>query len=499
MAQGFAFESHDGVDNDGVRAEVYVQKGTAKIVRIAPHENGKVAQIEIKTEGLKFAQKAWMNTDSEVFEIATKAFDKGEMVDYRIESQRRPGLDRTTPIAEFRVNADTAQEKTKSILAGLNGVLSKEAVTDPAEDPSAGGRISAIDQNRANAANQPQNGGQAQGNPNQGNSGQGGQNQGQRGNQGGNRPYSPEGKGWETVNQDGTRNIGSFRVLSASSVELFVRRNLQGAGWDVDDSQFKFEVYGYSNALMSIVDKLQSFFTRKPIDRMHGSHTRLRGTVFDTVEHFHPFSLIKEEAETKEEWYKKVGATAMERFKLVLELDAPTQPFNLNAFLGIQPKEEPIQDVPRDEAPQDDAPIDPAHDEVAKSVRPERNVHPEADMGVYSENETTPSPEEENGNLDALAAMSKNSFSLFPPMINETPYVGEVDKSIVAELSELIEISGIEKTDLTPLIRYTFGQSFLKDIEPDALGDFSIFYGSAEEDTPGNLKKVIDHIKSMGV
>lgn len=470
MANGFAFVSHDGEDENGVRAEVYVQRGTGKIHRIDPSEKGNVAQVEIKTDGLRFAQKAWVKIDSEVYKIAQKAYDAGEDVEYRIESQRKPGEDRSTPIEEFRKDSAVAQKSTKSILAGLNGKLSDEAVTHPSEDKGAGGRIPAQPRNNAAPATPAPQQGTTQHRPNS--------------------RSATEAPPYARMNDDGTLNAGSYGVQAAVGVEGFVRNNLLACGWDPEAEGFEQEVFGYSMALLDIADTIQKYCTKKDSSRMATSHTRVRAVMFDSVEHFLKFSLIKEEKETRESWYKKVGSMTLKRFQMVLELDNPARDpqtkvraFDVDAFLG---KAKPQQSAPQ-HSPQDD--------EAAKAVRPK----PRTEAPSQQETPAAPASEEANeeANLSGLKNMSKVNFSLYPANHVE-PFTGEIDKSIISGLSDLIEETGIEKRDLGTLLRYTFGQGLVKDIDPELLGDFMDFYIGAESESEGNLKKVVEHIEKAG-
>lgn len=470
MANGFAFTSYDGADSDGVRAEVYVQRGKGKVTEVVPHSTGKSVNVKIMTEGLRYPNQGWVAPDSEIHKKATEALDSGKEINYRLESQRRSKVSRTTPLSELREDSKIAQSSVTSIVAEIDGVVSEEAVTNPAEDPQSGGRISARNQ-------QPQDNQQSQGNPNNGQ-----QNLSQRPNS----RSSEEGSPWSVLNDDGSRNIGAARVQAASGIESFTRKHLIEAGWE--ESELENAVYGYSHALLSIVDALQSYFTKKQANRQKNSHTRIRATLFDTIENLLPFSLIREGKETNDTWYRKVGSTTQKRFTLVLELDAPEQHFDMNAFLG---REEPKQDNSAQNSAEKGV-----SDEAAQSVRPKPRTEQEpASEAPTSRAPATDTSEDESNNISNIQKMvSSNDFAIMPP-IEAPAYSGDVDLDKVEDFKNLLaEAEVSENEDISALLEYSFGQRNVKSISPDNMGNLEQFYAEHEIENPGNLKKVIAHI-----
>lgn len=156
-----SFITHDGVDENGVRAEVEVTVGTARVSKIDKRESS--AKIEFKIEYLKFPIGAWVNMDTPVFELAQKAYENQELVDFRIEQYRKrfdskthEPIDRSIPLdvllgkndSNGSRDKDLAIQRTKRIVAGIGFVGSEfvlntgahgEAVTNPREDPQYGG------------------------------------------------------------------------------------------------------------------------------------------------------------------------------------------------------------------------------------------------------------------------------------------------------------------------------------------------------------------------
>jgi hypothetical protein len=134
------FISFDGVDKNGIRAEVTVQTGTGRIKEIVgrgkQNEDGSYRNVEIVFDPdnplLKRKVYGLLDTNaSELWEYIKNAMESGQTVSYRIESQRRNGVDRKTPIGDLN-----ATEQVRRILASVDTVFSHEAKTNPAEDPS---------------------------------------------------------------------------------------------------------------------------------------------------------------------------------------------------------------------------------------------------------------------------------------------------------------------------------------------------------------------------
>lgn len=134
------FVSHDGVDAQGVRAEVMVQVGTGTIKEIVgrgtPAQDGTYRNVEVVFEPdnklLKRKMYGLLDTSAaELWNLVQAAHADQRTVSYRIESQRMRGVDRTIPYGELNYT-----EQTRRILAGVDNVFSHEAKTNPKEDPS---------------------------------------------------------------------------------------------------------------------------------------------------------------------------------------------------------------------------------------------------------------------------------------------------------------------------------------------------------------------------
>lgn len=134
------FISHDGVDKNGVRAEVSVQVGTGRVKEINGRgkeaDDGSFRNVEVVFDPdnplLKRKVYALLDTTAkDLFDYAQAALNDQRTVAFRIESQRKRGVDRTVKFEDLKHT-----EEAVRVLAGLDNVFSHEAKTDPAEDPS---------------------------------------------------------------------------------------------------------------------------------------------------------------------------------------------------------------------------------------------------------------------------------------------------------------------------------------------------------------------------
>lgn len=500
MANGFQFVSFDGADSDGVRAEVSVSKGRGMVRSIVPHDSVPASNVEIKTEGLKFSQKGWVNNDSPVLRAAQEALDNGTEVEYRLESQRRAKVDRSIPIDDLRLDKENNGTTIRSILAGINGVYSDEMVTDPEEDPAPGGRIPARGQNRA-PQNQP-----VQGNQNQGNQGlqNASQNIPAQGNPG------PEGMQWELFNHDRTINVGSYAVQAATGVEFFVHKQMLQAGLALDNPEFDNIIRGWSFALLDMADSIQQYITGKEWNRLKPSHSRVRGVIFDTIETAYPMSAVVGKDADRNAWYSAVGKTALNRMRMIMDLNRPAldprnkaSMYDLDTFLGRSaPQSQNDTQQGQNRPPESSNAQEPAGgdsggkavtDAAVMSARPDPNVNrgedaDKSDWGLGAE-----ATEAGNG-LDALRQMSDSSVVIMPQnhvaAVNNQP-----SPNTIEALTSLMDEAQIGKPELATVLNYTFGQSKVVQIPEDQMEEFIDFYVGTEMNSPGNLKKVVEFIQ----
>lgn len=143
------FISYDGTDTNGIRAEVSVMTGTGRIKEINGRgkaaEDGSYRNVEVvfDPDNPHLKRKVYALLDTTATDLTNLAMDahkSGRDISFRIESQRKRGVDRTIKFEDL-----VHTEQVVRVLAGIDGVFSHEAKTNPAEDPSSD-NPSALDQ-----------------------------------------------------------------------------------------------------------------------------------------------------------------------------------------------------------------------------------------------------------------------------------------------------------------------------------------------------------------
>ncbi|WP_432573330.1 hypothetical protein [Kineococcus sp. SYSU DK005] len=373
------FVSHDGADEQGVRAEVWVQVGTGTVTGIEnrDEETKRNVMVVLKSDNSRVSRPvtAWLAKDDPTYPEVLRAHETGREVRYRVESQRKPGVDRSTPIADLRVDMATAGANTVSIFAGIDGLLSREAVTDPAEDPGPGGRLRA-----AGTAGRGQRAGEAPAGAGPGleaalsglatarraglpagvvdaaaalalaagataqqvaDAGFTGQSTTPRGER--RRAFAHEAAPHLPLNSDQRVNLGSYAVQAAFSAERVAHDLLAGAAQhapaapagttgepdgepegtqegtpQADGAVDLAQVARLAGVLLTLADRVQvgAYGGGRP-DRMANSHTRARALVYDAVRTRHP---VPSGGEGHEAWAAAVVAEGVERFRALVAL-----------------------------------------------------------------------------------------------------------------------------------------------------------------------------------
>jgi hypothetical protein len=464
MANGFAFTSYDGADEDGVRAEVHVQRGTGEVKDITPHENGKVAQIQIRTEGLKFAQKAWINTETPQYKVIQEAYENRTPIEYRIESQRKLKNDTTkqpiprdTPIAELRSSTEIARENTKTLLVGVNGELTDEAVTHPKEDPSQAGRRPAPDPDVAKAAAANTQVAPAQHQVQQ--------------HRGGAAVEEPP---YKEYNTDGSLNLGSYAVQAAVGAELFVRKALIASGVEASDD----DIVRYASISLAIADKIQAYVTgKKSADRMATSHARVRSLVYDVIDNFLP---IPASHAGDAEWVSKVGKLTLDRFNASMRI--ASEPFDLASLSSGSAPAAPK----KEQAPATRQPAPEAHVEAPVAEEPVSHLAAEESSSDIPEDV----PASSGGLLD-----NAKSFEIYPPVKAEkVTAANKMTEETLNTFKEFVTESEADFAKLTKLLQYTFDVTKASMVSEDQFGDFLDFY---VERGPENFLEVLEYVDTI--
>ena len=353
----FNFTTHDGTDKNGVRAEVFVQVNRGKIKEIKENTGKGVADVHFEVENLKFPIHGWIRTDYDAYKEILTAQNNGTLVEFRIETQRKAGIERETPMADLRTSMAIAKDNTKVILTEVNGISTEEAVTNPNEDPeSEYGRHKASDADMTKPAGkagasatldsetilanirtaaaslvvrQPvldlmaaqalfngvsveevtaavagidkRDASSPTENPR--------------------AAFSLEAPSWKEYNSDGRLNLGSTLVAAGIGVESVVYKQLNNK--NLLGTENSKEVLDYFTALIfAICDRVQigAYGNGARPDRAAGSHIRVRGIVYDVIDKSHALP-IKAGVNntitldgTIKEWLAKVGGESRERF-----------------------------------------------------------------------------------------------------------------------------------------------------------------------------------------
>lgn len=140
------FVSYDGVDENGVRAEVNVVLGFGHVESVEPSKAGKSFKVSFKVDNSEFLPAGWAPDGSNVLESIRKAEESGDPIHFRLETRRQKHIDRSAPLAEFTSLAMAKDSIHKSLAAvkfegDSEWLISPHAVTRLDEDPVSGSGI----------------------------------------------------------------------------------------------------------------------------------------------------------------------------------------------------------------------------------------------------------------------------------------------------------------------------------------------------------------------
>jgi hypothetical protein len=343
-----AFVSHDG---DGT--EVYVSTATAKVTKI--EERTSSVNVHLEASYLKHPLNGWLNSNEEVLDVLRNSLETGKEVEIRIEAQRKPKVDKTTPIQEIRDGKNAKTDIIKKI-ASVNGVFTSEALTNPDDDPDTGkaksalGRTSAPQATGGNAGGPSADKGTVLGllknlstsrdvtesildalkaqaliagatvqeiveassvNAQEAPALQNG--------------FAREAPAFKEYNGDGRLNLGGASVAAGVGVFNYVFEKMA----KTFESDPDIDTVEYLSALvLSIADVLQvgAYGKGFRVDRAAGSHTRVRATLFTVID-INPFPVTANgkvaSPDDVNAWVKKVGAIA--RLNLTTGITASQQ------------------------------------------------------------------------------------------------------------------------------------------------------------------------------
>lgn len=511
---GRPFVSLDGVDPKGIRAEVIVESHTGTVKSVT--ELDKVAKVEFQGDGLTRPVVGYIQMDDPVLDTIKEAKKNKENVTYRIEIVRKKGIDRSIPMSELRKDTETAQVSVRKIVAGINGVLTKEAITDPTEDDASDGVYKATDRKALPGGNTPNVGGSAVLDPEHA------METLRRAVKAG-VPHevissllasalqagvppveamdvaypqdtvpdqvqqfrSREEPVFRRYNTDGTLNLGSSQIISGVSSENFVRRLLTPVAEKTED--FNALVEHYAAIVLAISDTIQiaAYNNNGHADRMAGSHTRIRGVVYDVIENsFLPPAL--NEGYTPEDefaWVANVGGLAKQRFFAAIRISESS--FD---FYSLVPKKEEAPAV-KPEAKEEAPAVKPEVKEEAPVAKPAKaKAQPKVEAPVETPVASVEVPSDEDADMD---------FELFEPTYVEEPNPQVPSDAVVNTLKAMLakyEVPQEALNKVGSLLEYSFGHRLAKDIPENVLKDFIAFYDGKGKD---NLHAALQNVDEL--
>lgn len=141
------FVSKDGKDANGHRAEVKVVVGFGDVSNIETSSAGKSHKTSFAVANTKYQSSGW-SRDERIMSKVREAQESNTPLHFRIETRRKDGIDRETPINELTNLASAKDSIVKSLAAvkldsDSDWTISQDAVTRLDEDPVTGGLYSA--------------------------------------------------------------------------------------------------------------------------------------------------------------------------------------------------------------------------------------------------------------------------------------------------------------------------------------------------------------------
>lgn len=525
------FVSHDG---DGT--EVYVATAKGKVTRIEEKGNAAVNAI-IESAYLEYPLNGWLNKDEAIYETLLKAKESGEEVEVRIESCRKPGIDRATPIKELREN--NANKNIIKKLVSVNGVFTAEALTNPEDDPVSGRPTSALHSPRPAGAPAATGGGSSADKETilnvlrssvtsrEVSAGVVDALKAQALLQGATAAevteaatlhpdsapetvqnnYSVEAPAFKTYNSDGRLNLGGPAPAAGVGAQTYVYENLvKQTGETPKDSTVSF----FAALLLAIADRIQvsSYGTGFRSDREAGSHTRIRSVIYALSPKF-PVNESGDPAghDVVEAWVMVLGKTARSMF---LEAVKNSQEkFTVSGLLDTlkdkstsitegQPNVTVVETKPIVSPDVTPAPAlvdsNPNDELEGQSVvaTPSVATNPEDDAEGQSVTATAPVADEPAAPVMDDDVMLFDQDLLPPGAINSS---NAPDEELLEGFKTFVieEVGLKSKSDLaqvSKLLSYTFGKAYNKaqNIPNEKLGDFLDFYVMAGAD---NFKKAL--------
>lgn len=267
--QGHPFITHDGKDENGVRAEVRVLTGFGHVAEIDESKESAI-NVKFKVDNNPHGASGWIPKDNVLVDLVRKAHDTNEPIHFRIETRRRPKIDRTTPMAELTPKNDmsAARNNTVKSLAALkwdddeNWTKSPLAVTALSEDPPATGNgiIPAVEGETPPTKQYSSN----------------------------KYAFRERGPAY-TYNDNGELNVGSYAAITPLNILSFVLEQDRKNELGLDSSQ-QAKV---AKVLFHAINDVQKVLYDGELDEVllgTSSHMNARNIVFEVVRSFFPIN-----------------------------------------------------------------------------------------------------------------------------------------------------------------------------------------------------------------
>lgn len=291
------FITHDGIDANGVRAEVKVQSGLGKIEEIKKSKAGKARNVIISADNTEHLMNGWVPADDPVFIKIQEAYDNNEPVEFRIETARKRDIDRTTPINDLTVDMSTAKDNVFKAFAAVkttedeSWTLSPKMRTRMEEDPVDTAQVD------PNSISLEEFTGGTTANKQEGRS-----------------SYEPnrsiENPPYMTYNKNGEINPGSYAAAIPINILSFVITYCVEKNVDLTEQEKALT----AKTIIKLTNGLQNFMYNGELEKPlldANSHTRARAIVFEVIEAYFPITkdTIKDK-NTLKEWHDNVQKKA---------------------------------------------------------------------------------------------------------------------------------------------------------------------------------------------
>lgn len=287
------------------------ETGAGLIDELKRKEGGRNAQLVITATHARLQDPVtgWLDTEAaDLMAIAEAAAGGKRVVEYRIVTHRKAGIDPTIAIKDLG-NRDKVRDVIDLRFAGDGADQHKRD-----ERPSNGSQNGASSASTGGPAPAPSAPPAA---PPRGQSAPPSPPPPDAPARDRQSPPAAEGKAWELRNTDGRLNLGSYAVLAAAGMVGLAVELLAARGPDVATNPAA--VKALAGYLLAAADAVQAGASHdRRVDRMSNLHTRARGAVRDAVVVFPPPAGATREA--VEAWRDELTGYASTLLATVIEL-----------------------------------------------------------------------------------------------------------------------------------------------------------------------------------